>query len=371
MAKDQFNVGIVGLQPERSWAAIAHIPALEFLSKDFHVVGVTNTSYESAKAAAEACNVPKAFENAQAMVESPDIDIVAVTVKVPHHHEIVTAALNAGKHVYCEWPLGNGLEEARELAQLAKENNLLGVVGTQAVVSPELELVKKLVADGFVGEVLSTTLVGTGMNWGPFIEEANAYTLDNKNGANMLTIPVGHTMAALCSALGPVEELSAKLATRRSHVHVVETGEDRPMTAHDQVLVSGVLSSGAPISIHYRGGMPRGTGLLWEINGTEGDIQVTGMGGHAQLVDLKVKGSKGEDSELKEIAAPKDAVAEHLGEYPYAQNVARMYERMADDLKNDPPANQRKSASFADAVVIHEFVQAVEESAQSGRSVRL
>ena len=75
------------------------------------------------------------------------------------HLEVVKAAIEAGKHVYCEWPLGNGLAEAEELAELAKAKSVLGVVGTQARVSPEIEYLKQLITDGFVGEVLSTATI--------------------------------------------------------------------------------------------------------------------------------------------------------------------------------------------------------------------
>src|SRR4051812_26183702 len=109
----------------------------------------------------------------------------------------------------------------------------------------------------------------------------------------MLTIPLGHTLAAGQDVLNGGAELSARLATRRTSVRVIETGETIAMTAPDQVLIEGVLASGAPISIHYRGGAPRGTGFLWEINGTEGDIQVTGANGHAQLVQLFIETARG------------------------------------------------------------------------------
>jgi predicted dehydrogenase len=86
-------------------------------------------------------------------------------VKVPYHRELVSEALNAGKNVYCEWPLGNGLTEATELARLANDRKLPGVVGTQAIASPEVEYVRKIVADGYVGEVLSATYIGAGLIW--------------------------------------------------------------------------------------------------------------------------------------------------------------------------------------------------------------
>lgn len=53
MAKQRFGVGIVGLQPGRSWAARAHIPALRALSDHFEIVGIANTSKASAEEAAE------------------------------------------------------------------------------------------------------------------------------------------------------------------------------------------------------------------------------------------------------------------------------------------------------------------------------
>jgi hypothetical protein len=48
MTGQRFGVGIVGLQPGRSWAARAHIPALRALSESYEIVGVANTSLASA-----------------------------------------------------------------------------------------------------------------------------------------------------------------------------------------------------------------------------------------------------------------------------------------------------------------------------------
>ena len=58
------------------------------------------------------------------MAEQPDIDLVSLVVRVPHHHDAVMAALNAGKHVYSEWPLGANLEEAAAMATLAVAKEL-------------------------------------------------------------------------------------------------------------------------------------------------------------------------------------------------------------------------------------------------------
>jgi predicted dehydrogenase len=106
------------------------------------------------------------------------------------------------------------------MAALASAKGVLGVVGTQARVAPEIEYLRQLIADGFVGEVLSTTLTARGRGWGASIEskKTGAYLLDRLNGATMLTIPLGHTLAALRDVLGNVAELSAVLANRRTSV---------------------------------------------------------------------------------------------------------------------------------------------------------
>ncbi|AZO66806.1 Gfo/Idh/MocA family oxidoreductase [Mesorhizobium mediterraneum] len=369
MPGQRFRVGIVGLQPGRSWAARAHIPALNALSESFEIVGVANTNLASAEKAAGATGLPRAFASVAELIAAPEIDIVTVTVKVPPHLEIVKAAIGAGKHVYCEWPLGNGLAEAEELAALARAKGVLGVVGTQARVAPEIEYLRHLIADGFVGEVLSTTLVARGGGWGGSISEKKiyAYLLDRANGATMLTIPVGHTLAALRDVLGEVAEVSAVLATRRPTALAVDTGETLPVSAPDQVLVSGVLASGAPLSIHYRGGAARyDDGLVWEINGTEGDILISGPSGHTQMVQLSLKGARNGEKVFRPLEVP----ASYRSGWPEdvePGNVARVYARMAQDLRE----GTRSAPSFEDAVAVHRIIAAIERAAESGSRTAL
>ncbi|NVZ19666.1 Gfo/Idh/MocA family oxidoreductase, partial [Pseudomonas costantinii] len=253
MTKHKIGVGIVGLQPGRSWAAVAHLPALRYLSEDYKVIGVANSSLESGLAAAAECNIPRAFSSVQQMTECEEVDVIAVTVKVPAHWEILKAAVRAGKHVYCEWPLGIDLAQAQALAQLAADNGVKAVIGTQARVTPVMRQLRELVAGGFVGDVLSTSVSGWGRIWGDTVENlaTDGYLLDKKNGATMLTIPFAHTLSALRDVLGDVVEVSAMLETRRKKVMAVEIGQSVDMDAPDQILVTGRLANGATLSMHY------------------------------------------------------------------------------------------------------------------------
>src|SRR5438094_210435 len=211
----RIRVGIIGANPDRGWAAQAHIPALKSLSDDFDITVLSTSRRESADAASKLFDVPVAFDNHQGLVNSADVDVVAITVKVPYHLELATVALDAGKAVYCEWPLGKGLKEARTMAALAKKKGALAVVGLQARSAPSVAYVHDMIKKGYVGEVLSTTLIGSGMGWGPTVEPYNAYLNDKKNGATMLSIALGHAADALCHCLGEVRELSATMTVRR------------------------------------------------------------------------------------------------------------------------------------------------------------
>src|SRR5205085_5192525 len=115
MPESMLGVGIIGVSPVRGWASTAHIPALRALP-EYEIAALSAHSAESARAAGEEFGVAHVYSGHEQLVARPDVDVVAVTVKVPHHRELVSAALAAGKAVYCEWPLGTDLDDARAMA---------------------------------------------------------------------------------------------------------------------------------------------------------------------------------------------------------------------------------------------------------------
>src|SRR5947209_14001882 len=259
------GVGIMGVSPVRGWAATAHIPALRALPT-YEIRALSGHSAESAREAGEVFGVRAVFSDPKQLVSQPDIDVVAVTVKVPHHRELVSAALAAGKAVYCEWPLGRDLDDARAMAELAAKQGVRTVVGLQARQAPAIEFVQELLSEGYVGEVLSTTMLGLSVP-GDVVGQPNAYMLDKTNGANVLTIAVGHSLDILNYVLGEFTDLSAVSDLRRPLITIEETGEQLVKTAADQIAVIGTLTSGATATVHVREALAGGTGFLWEING--------------------------------------------------------------------------------------------------------
>src|SRR5437667_1898701 len=368
MPEPTLGVGIIGVSPVRGWAATAHIPALRALP-NFEIRALSAHSTESARAAGEAFGVSAAFSDHEQLVTRPDIDVVAVTVKVPHHRELVCAALAAGKAVYCEWPLGRDLDDARAMATLAAEQGVPTVVGLQARQAPAIAYVQQLLSDGYVGEVLSTTMVGLSV-LGDVLGQPNTYMLDNAYGANVLTIAVGHSLYILNFVLGEFADLSAVSALRRPLITIEETGERIVKTAADQIAVIGTLTSGATASAHVREAVAGGTGFLWEINGTDGTLRITADAAYPEIVPLTVAGAHGR-SELSELAVPAaltqkwPALAGLEGAPAY--NVGRAYAAFAADIEN----GTHTVPDFADAARRHEVLAAIERSAASGERVKV
>ena len=358
----KIGVGIIGAGPARGWAMDAHIPALRSLP-DFEFVALSTSRRESAEAASKLFKVPLAYDNAAALVARPEVDVVAITVKVPFHFELATMAINAGKAVYCEWPLANGSAEAEALLELQKEKGVYAAVGLQARSSPVISYVRDLVAQGFVGEVLSSNIVASAINWGEDIITPYIYLLDKKNGATMLTIPFGHTVDAFCWCLGEFASISATLATRRPLVHLVGTEQQVPSNVADQVAVTGILESGAVASIHFRGGLSKGTNFLWEINGTAGDLVITADGGHLQMMPHRLKGARKGDAKLSDMPVPERYLTQNMNlpEGP-AASVARAYAKLASDLRN----GTQTLPSFADALTRHRMLETITQAAESG-----
>lgn len=369
MSRKAIGVGVIGANPESAWAAFAHLPALAALP-DFRLAAVSTTRQETANAAAKAFGAEFAFDNHEDLVNCDGVDLVVVTVKVPLHAELVSAAIEAGKDVYCEWPLGRDEKEGKRLAQAAKAAGVRSVVGLQSRVEPAIRTVRDLIAAGDLGDIISTTMVGT-MNPGSEISPQLVYLTDKSNGANALTINGGHTIDALCYCLGEFDHLDAVLDTRVPLV-VKDSGEPVDKTSPDQIAVIGRLAGGAVASVHLREGLRGRSDFEWEINGTEGTLRLTAAHAHPGFYPLTVTISAAGSDDRKNLdidplyGAPEEATEaiKALDGTP-AGNVGRLYAQYAHDRRTGVDS----VPDFDDAVIRHQMITSIETSAgrfQSG-----
>ena len=119
----KIRIGLVGGSVSGTWSSRAHMPALK-ASEEFELTAVCTTKPESAEAVRKTFGAKQAFHDVNKMVTSNDIDAVAVVVRVPSHFAPAKKAIEAGKHVYCECPLGKTTKDAEILTAIAKKKDI-------------------------------------------------------------------------------------------------------------------------------------------------------------------------------------------------------------------------------------------------------
>lgn len=267
------RVGVVGAG---GWADGSHLPALAGLP-EYEVTAVATTNQASADRAAAAHGVRHAFADAAALAAHPDVDLVVVSVRVTGHAAVIRAALDAGKHVVSEWPLAVDEHEARELADAASAAGVRHAVVLQGRHSPSAAFVAELIAQGGIGTLQSAVVVAAGDPFGgSSIPAELAWSLDPAAGNSILTIMAGHFLATLERVAGRFTEVSARLPRLHEHVRIGDSEHTQANTTPDQVLVHGLLDSGATASLTVHGGnRPTPDGFLLKLAGSNGTLTAT------------------------------------------------------------------------------------------------
>lgn len=363
----RIRVGIVGatVTPGGSgWGASAHAPALAHMP-DFELKAVCTAHEDTAKASAAAFGAELAFHHIEDMVSHPDIDLVVVCVRVPAHRELVMAGLRAGKAVFCEWPLGANLAEAEEMAALAREHSLRTAVGLQGRSDPAVRYAHDLIAEGYLGEVLTANLsIMTQATWER--GSGRVWQRIRANGANTLTIAGGHGIDVLCAILGEFSEVSARVATRVAEWTDTDVGQRVPVDAPDSITVAGRLVEGAEVAVHVAAVPVGATGSRLEIYGRDGAL-ILASGGALSTGPNRLFGANGSSAQAALPVPDRYTLAPEGTPGAGARNVAQAYAGLADAWAGLPSA----VPDFDLAVTRHRLLDAIERSSREARSVAL
>ncbi|KAH6613052.1 hypothetical protein C7974DRAFT_75267 [Boeremia exigua] len=370
--KQPIRVGIIGLSTSGGWAATAHLPYLQTTTK-YKVTAICNSSIQTSRQAIQQYGFKsaKAFDSVQSMCAADDVDLVVCAVAVFSHYKLIKPAIEAGKDVYVEWPLGVSTDEAKELETLAEKKGVRTIIGLQGRVSHIQATLRDLIDSGKIGTPLVTQISGSATTGetGTQIVQRYKYFKDRvaqgTKGQVMLTIYVGHTFDPISQLFGEPTSVSSQLKTTWPFVNILDgdrTVETNvPKTADDYASLQGVMSSGLKYTYNFRGGdaFEEGEGLVWDVIGDKGQIRLTGS---SIMLNL---GAEDYQVRLKDYATGTTKVVElqpNLDLPLAAQNIGRLYESFADG---------GAYPTFSDAVQRHEFMDAVFASADSGGDVQV
>ena len=360
------RIGLIGANIHQGWSPRAHLPALA-AHPDFELAAVCTTRQASADEAMAAYNAGSAWADYNRMLADavPGLDAATISLRVPSHYAPTLAALRAGKHTFTEWPLGRTTAEAVEMADCARQQGVRTAVGLQARANPAIAHLRSLVADGYVGRVMTchVRLMRDGVL---SRDSGRTWQRDNELGAHTLTIACGHTIDALCSVVGEFADVAAVVSTQAKTWHETDTGKDLPVTAPDNVLVSGNLQNGGVASVQIGSTAWAGSGYRMEIYGDKG-TPVAVSSDSPQLQAVSIRGAQGR-SDWQELTPPPElSPAPDLpAGSPY--NVGQLYSRFAAAIRGD--ANPKLPLpDFDHAVALHRLIDAIRQSSNEGQRV--
>lgn len=363
---DKIKVGIVGatVTPGGSgWGANAHVPALQALP-NYELKAVCTAHEDTAKASAEKFGADLAFHDMNEMVAHPDVDLIAVVVRVPLHKQLVMAAIDARKPVCCEWPLGAHLAEATEMSDAAAAAGVSTLVGLQAQSDPAVMYARDLVAGGEIGDVVTVNL---SVMVNAITERGDGRIWQGRrvNGANPMTIPGGHSIDALCYIVGEFTEVSARVTTRIDMWKHAVTGEDYPVDAPDTVTAAGLLKSGAEAAYQVASVPHNASGTRMEIYGRKGTLVLTSKSVNIGPSQLHMAIG---NNEMAEITPPDSyrLIPADMAAGP-GRNVGQAYARYAAAIES----GTGPSPDFNHAVVRHALIDAMERSHVEGKVIKL
>jgi predicted dehydrogenase len=358
VTQKEIRVGIVGANANGSWAKVSHVPAINGLP-GLKLAAVATRNNQSAREAAEAFGADRWFSDPFAMIRDELIDVITIAVKVPAHRGLVLAALDAGKAVYCEAPLGRTVAEAEEMASAV--GSLHTAIGLQGRLNPAVRRAAQLISSGEIGRPLNARIVSTNVGFGPELPSRHDYFNKASSGANLLTINAGHALDLVEAVLGVIVEIDARTEILWPTVKLTDLGEESLRETADQVAILGKTRSGAVFAADIHGGVPpEDARSSFEIKGSEGWLSLSSDHPYGfQAGELKLTSNI-------PFATPDEAVVSG-GFRGAAINVGEVYAHLVRDVH----AGTYNTPGFEHALHNARLIEAVRRAAERGERQRV
>ena len=340
------------------FGARAHLPGV-LGAEGVELAAVCTAHDETARAAARLWNAPRWYGGIDALLEDDEVDLVTIAVKPRAHHPLARQALEAGKMVYCEWPLALDSEEAADLAALAEERSIETGVGLQGRWSPGLRYMRELVAEGFVGTPLTFQ---AGQQLPRFeVTSDRAWLAKETEASGALFVAWAHVTDAVRFVLSEPEAVVGVRATVLGDDRFSDTGAPFRWEASDTVACLMRLGGGVIGTSKVSNVTDPPTGFFLRIAGDEG-VLVARAPGYYQFTPLTLEGGKaGGGIEAVDVPA-RFFSGTDLDETHAGANVGRSLSAFASAVEG----GVRFEPDFRQGLDLHRVIDAIAESSDSG-----
>ncbi|GMU41228.1 MAG: oxidoreductase [Chloroflexota bacterium] len=358
MAGQPLRVGVVGV----GFGATVHVPA--FQSEGWEVRAISSRSEDRVRRAAADLGVAEALTDWRELVARPDIDAVAVSTPPAAHHEIVTAALSAGKHVLCEKPFALSATEAASMAALAKERGLTAMVAHEFRHAPQRAQVRELLDEGAIG---TPQLVSAELFLGraaPATPPPATWASRASEGGGFLGALGSHYIDGLRHWFGDVASVSGTLLTLRAER--LEGGAVMMADTDDSFSITLTFRSGVVATMVASSAVSPSQGARITVAGSGGVLLLTQRGPNPEPDGIVLAG-KAADRAL----TPREMPSRFRPFEDDRDPRLVAFRLLVRDFEAGIREGRSPSPNFEDGLKCQQVLDAVRESARTGRRIEI
>ncbi len=336
MARKTFRIGLVGVGAA---AQVNHIPALKRI-EDFELVALCDRDPEKGARVAQKFQIPRSYSRLEELLSDDAVDVVDVCTPNFLHSPMAVAALEAGKHVFCERPLARSADEAQAMVKAARKADRTLMCSIQHRFRPDAQLLRKFVEKGDLGEIffVKAGWLRQRTQW-----DSDEWRRQKRESGGGVVLDLGFQV--LDQALWILG--SPKVESVTASLHRARKGE-----VEDNATAFFRLASGATLTLEVT------WGLLMEKDFAY--VNLFGSGGAALLNPLRIH--KGMHGTLVNVTPQVETQR-----FQYRQSVEAQFANFADALRK----GTRPMGSGEEILPVMELIDAVYRSAEQGKEVRL
>ncbi|KRN29826.1 Gfo/Idh/MocA family protein [Liquorilactobacillus mali] len=246
----KYNWGMIGT----GW--IAHEMADALNDVNGEVYAVADVNKEMLEKFASEKNIKKTYTDANEMINNTDIDVIYIATPHTYHYQYIKAALEAGKHVFCEKAITVNAKQFDEVEALAKEKNLILTEGLTLYHMPVFAQVKELIAAGKLGDIKLVQV-----NFGSLKDYDPKNRFFNKDLAGGALLDIGGYATAFARTF-----LTSQPNTTLTTVKFFETGVDE----QSGIILKNDQEQLAVMALSMRAKQPK-RGV---VSGTKGYVEI-------------------------------------------------------------------------------------------------
>jgi len=369
MTTHRLRVGVLGAG---AWATFAHLPGFRRDSR-CELVAIADPQFDLARAAAAQFEIPTAAADHRAVIERDDIDVIDVCTPSHTHFELASAALEAGKHVLCEKPVAYDFRDTRRAAQVARDKGLKTKLGFTFRYAPSMRYMRKLVADGFIGQPFIFNGFEQNSQWldpqtplrqADHLADQAELQVSSLEGYGAPIIDIAHLLVGA--------DLSAVVGTMRNFIPervVRATGRMMRMNIDDGDIFMGEFANGALCSVQTSfvtvGNYP---GIEARVYGSKGAL-ICRLVEEAGICE-RLWSATPDQVEFRELSVPTEFYPPGGSREESWRSLfyANLVSSFISEILGEAPGNE---GNFDDGAWVQETINAVEASYRERRWVTL